>query len=91
LGAGNHDQVAIRLDPGFAMPHLHLGLLARRAGNRAAARDELGQALLLLQREDRARCSCLAAGSPVKRSSRSVARSCWNLAGRHERRRAPRE
>jgi chemotaxis protein methyltransferase CheR len=54
-GAGNHDQVAIRLDPGFAMPHLHLGLLARRAGNRAAARDELGQALLLLQREDRAR------------------------------------
>jgi chemotaxis protein methyltransferase CheR len=54
-GAANHDQVAIYLDPCFAMPHLHLGLLARRAGDNAAAQDELGQALLLLQREDRAR------------------------------------
>jgi chemotaxis protein methyltransferase CheR len=50
--AMNHDQVAIYLDPGFAMPHLHLGLLARRAGERAAAQKELGEALLLLQRED---------------------------------------
>ena len=54
-GAENHDQVAIYLDPGFAMPHLHLGLLARRAGNRATAQDELRQALLLLEREDRLR------------------------------------
>jgi chemotaxis protein methyltransferase CheR len=54
-GAENHDQLAIHLDPGFAMPHLHLGLLARRAGDHAAAQDELGQALLLLQREDRSR------------------------------------
>jgi chemotaxis protein methyltransferase CheR len=50
-----HDQVAIYLDPGFAMPHLHLGLLARRAGDRAAAQRELGQALLLLQREEGSR------------------------------------
>ena len=54
-GAVNHDQVAIYLDPSFAMPHLHLGLLARRAGDRAAAQRELGQALLLLQREDGSR------------------------------------
>lgn len=54
-GAVNHDQVAIHLDPGFAMPHLHLGLLARRAGDRGAARKELEQALLLLQREDSSR------------------------------------
>ena len=54
-GAVDHDQVAIYLDPGFAMPRLHLGLLARRAGNQDAARRELGQALVLLQREDGSR------------------------------------
>ena len=30
--AAEHDQLAAYLDPGFAMPRLHLGLLARRAG-----------------------------------------------------------
>lgn len=50
-----HDQVAAYLDPGFAMPRLHLGLLARRAGDRATAQKELGDALVLLQREDAAR------------------------------------
>jgi chemotaxis protein methyltransferase CheR len=50
-----YDQAAIYLDPSFAMPHLHLGLLARRAGDRAMAQRELGQALLLLQREDGSR------------------------------------
>jgi chemotaxis protein methyltransferase CheR len=54
-GAVNHDQAAIYLDPSFAMPHLHLGLLARRAGDLAAAQKELAQALLLLQREDGSR------------------------------------
>jgi len=53
--AAYHDQVAAYLDPGFAMPRLHLGLLARRAGEPAAARRELGQALVLLQREDASR------------------------------------
>jgi chemotaxis protein methyltransferase CheR len=54
-GALHHDHVAVYLDPGFAMPHLHLGLLARRAGDLAAAQRALGQALLLLQREDGSR------------------------------------
>ena len=53
--AVEHDQVAVYLDQGFAMPRLHLGLLARRAGDTAKARRELGQALLLLQREDSSR------------------------------------
>jgi chemotaxis protein methyltransferase CheR len=53
--AVHHDQVAIYLDPTFAMPHLHLGLLARREGDRATAHRELEQALLLLQREDSSR------------------------------------
>lgn len=54
-GAADHDQIAVYLDPTFAMPRLHLGLLARRAADRAKARRELNQALLLLQREDASR------------------------------------
>jgi chemotaxis protein methyltransferase CheR len=53
--AASHDQVAVYLDPAFAMPRLHLGLLARRAGDSDTARRELGQALALLQREDASR------------------------------------
>jgi chemotaxis protein methyltransferase CheR len=53
--AVHHDRVATYLDPGFAMPRLHLGLLLRRAGDRAAARVELGHARDLLEREDSAR------------------------------------
>jgi chemotaxis protein methyltransferase CheR len=37
------------------MPRMHLGLLARRGGDREAARRELGQAVTLLQREDASR------------------------------------
>jgi len=54
-GAVEHDRVAAYLDSAFAMPRLHLGLLARRAGDREAARRELGQALILLRREDASR------------------------------------
>ena len=53
--AGEHDRMAARLDPTFAMPRLHLGLLARRAGDREAARREFAQAMVLLEREDTAR------------------------------------
>lgn len=54
-GALEHDRIAVYLDPGFAMPRLHLGLLARRHGDRDGARRELGQALILLRREDASR------------------------------------
>jgi chemotaxis protein methyltransferase CheR len=54
-GAIEHDQTAVYLDAGFAMPRLHLGLLARRSGDRATARHELSQALILLAREDASR------------------------------------
>jgi chemotaxis protein methyltransferase CheR len=50
-GAFYHDQVAIYLDPSFSMAHLHLGLLARRSQDLAAARCELEQAIALLERE----------------------------------------
>jgi chemotaxis protein methyltransferase CheR len=54
-GAAHHDQTAAYLDPSFAMPRLHLGLLARRAEDRDTARRELNRALALLQREDASR------------------------------------
>ena len=50
-GAMQHDQTAVYLDPNFAMPHLHLGLLARRRGDLETARRELNQAATLLERE----------------------------------------
>lgn len=53
--AAEHDQVAAYLDPTFAMPRLHLGLLSRRSKNLAVARHELQRALSLLLREDAAR------------------------------------
>ena len=51
-GAADQDQMAAYLDPDFAMPRLHLGLLARKRNDREAARRELAQALALLRRED---------------------------------------
>ncbi len=58
----SHDHFAIYLDGEFAMPRLHLGLMAKRAGDRASARRELSQALLLLQREDLSRLMLFGGG-----------------------------
>jgi chemotaxis protein methyltransferase CheR len=55
VGALYHDRLAMHLDPSFAMPSLHAGLLARRAGDHATAQHELERALVLLQREDQSR------------------------------------
>jgi chemotaxis protein methyltransferase CheR len=54
-GSIYHDQVAVYLDPSFAMAHLHLGLLARRTLDVSTARRELEQAIALLEREDASR------------------------------------
>jgi chemotaxis protein methyltransferase CheR len=54
-GAMEHNQSAIYLDAGFAMPHLHLGLIAKRGGDAVAARRGLAQALALLAHEDSSR------------------------------------
>jgi chemotaxis protein methyltransferase CheR len=54
-GAEEHDRTAAYLDPGFAMPRLHLGLLARRSGDMRRARREIEHALDLLVREDPSR------------------------------------
>ncbi|MEI7976576.1 MAG: CheR family methyltransferase, partial [Betaproteobacteria bacterium] len=50
-----HGLTAIYLDPVFAMPHLHLGILAKRSGDTVSAQRELGKALVLLASEDASR------------------------------------
>jgi len=60
--AMEHDRIAAYLDPTFAMPHLHMGLLGRRAGNRDVARRELAHALTLLKHEDGARLMLFGGG-----------------------------
>lgn len=54
-GALEHDQTAAYLDPGFAMPCLHMGLIASRSGDRETAQRQLARALVLLRSEDSAR------------------------------------
>ncbi len=54
-GAVQHDQTAIYLAPHFAMPHLHMGLLAKKSSDIETARRELGVAVGLLAREDLSR------------------------------------
>jgi chemotaxis protein methyltransferase CheR len=47
-----HNQAAVYLDPTFAMPHLHLGLMAERMGDVNGAVKEFVQARELLPAED---------------------------------------
>jgi chemotaxis protein methyltransferase CheR len=60
--AMEHDRIAAYLDPTFAMPHLHMGLMGRRTGNRDLARRELAHALQLLKHEDSARLMLFGGG-----------------------------
>jgi chemotaxis protein methyltransferase CheR len=54
-GAVQHDQTAIYIDPTFAMPHLHWGMMARRAGDSALVTRELTRAAELLACEEASR------------------------------------
>jgi chemotaxis protein methyltransferase CheR len=53
--AYEHHWTAATLDSSFAMPRLHLGMLARRKGDREMARSEFAQARALLAAEDGSR------------------------------------
>jgi chemotaxis protein methyltransferase CheR len=61
-GAADHHHAAAYLDPTFAMPRLHTGMLARREGELETARRELGHALPLLLREEPSRLLLFGAG-----------------------------
>ncbi|WP_242342426.1 CheR family methyltransferase [Anaeromyxobacter terrae] len=62
VGAADHDRYALYLDPTFAMPRLHLGLLAKRGGDLELARRELARARVLLAGEDGSRILLLGGG-----------------------------
>jgi chemotaxis protein methyltransferase CheR len=49
--ASRHHQLAAYLDPGFAMPRMRLGLLAKQSGDRQTAARELDRAVTLLRGE----------------------------------------
>lgn len=77
--AMERDRTAIYLDPVFAMPHLHLGLLAKRTGDLKTARHELEQASALLPREDASRILLLGGGfsrEALMEFSRAQLRAC---------------
>lgn len=50
-GAMENDRAAVYLDPAFAMPHLHLGRMAKRIGDGKTAQHELEHAAMLLASE----------------------------------------
>ena len=58
----DHARMARSLDPGFALAHLQLGRLARRAGDPMTARRELASALALLEHEEPARVALYGGG-----------------------------
>jgi len=58
----DHARMAGAIDPGFALAHLQLGRLARRAGDAATARAELVSALAMLEAEDPARLALYGGG-----------------------------
>ncbi len=60
--AMEQDQMAIYLDPQFAMPQLHLGLLAKRVGDRGTAREAFRKAALLLPQEEGSRIALFGGG-----------------------------
>jgi chemotaxis protein methyltransferase CheR len=81
-GAMEHDRAASYLDAEFAMPHLHLALLAKRAEDMSTARHELQQAGVLLLREDASRILLLGGGfgrEALLDFSRAQLRSCGGL------------
>lgn len=81
-GAAQHDQTATYLDSAFAMPHLHLGLIAKRSADMETARRELGRALPLLDREDASRILLFGGGftrEALVEFCRAELRSCGGI------------
>jgi chemotaxis protein methyltransferase CheR len=61
-GAMEQDRISIYLDPTFAIPHMHLALIARKGGDRRSARREFEKADLLLARENAGRLMMFGGG-----------------------------
>jgi chemotaxis protein methyltransferase CheR len=80
--AMEHDRAAIYLDSTFAMPHLHLGRLAKRSSDSMTARGELQRAATLLLREDAPRILLFGGGfsrEALVAFSRAELRACGGV------------
>jgi chemotaxis protein methyltransferase CheR len=78
-----HDEAAVYLDAAFAMPHLHRGLVAKRSCDLETAKEQLGQAVELLAREDASRVLLFGGGftrEALTEFCRTELRSCGGLA-----------
>lgn len=78
-GAMEHDLAAIYLDAAFAMPHLHLGRMAKRMSDLTTARRELERAQTLLPGEDALRILLFGGGfnrEALVAFSRAELRAC---------------
>lgn len=78
-GAMEHDRAAIYLDADFAMPHMHLGRMAKRAADLTMARRELERAGSLLSREEASRILLFGGGfsrEALVAFSRAELRAC---------------
>jgi chemotaxis protein methyltransferase CheR len=62
VAAIEHDRTAANIDPRFAMPHLHWGLMARRMGESGDARTHLETAAHLFAQEDAVRIDLFGGG-----------------------------
>jgi chemotaxis protein methyltransferase CheR len=74
-----HDEAAVYLDSAFAMPHLHRGLVAKRSADVVTAKRQLGQAVVLLAREDASRVLLFGGGftrEALTEFCRSELRAC---------------
>jgi chemotaxis protein methyltransferase CheR len=74
-----HDEAAVYLDSAFAMPHLHRGLVAKRSADVETAKRQLGQAVVLLAREDASRVLLFGGGftrEALTEFCRSELRAC---------------
>ena len=81
--AMQHDQTAVYLKPNFALPHLHLGLLARRRGDLETARREFNDATTLLEREEASNILLFGGGfsrEALTQLSRAELRACGGVA-----------
>jgi chemotaxis protein methyltransferase CheR len=77
--AMEHDRAAIYLDGAFAMPHLHIGRIAKRQADWITARRELEHAEMLLSREDPSRILLFGGGfsrEALLACSRAEFRAC---------------
>jgi len=62
IGAEHHAREAVAIEPGFAMARVQLAFIARRAGARDEASDQLVRAIAQLELEDDARFMLFAGG-----------------------------